>query len=540
MSVKFVRAALALLTGLACVAISTSPAPANAADRVGVTIVAPLIAPADGTGLIDADALAQYTSPLGLLTRELDALIGRPVAIGIDPRIIVSIRVLGSAAPPTATAWLDRLASASNEIFPLSYADADLTLQFDAGAAAPLAPQSFDFAIDETLFSPPAETASPTPEPTSSPGTNPPPLPSTEDLLDWSYSNTTIAWPAEGTVSAGAIEWLAASGFEHTIVSSGNLEAAGSAVATAESSALLVSNDTVSALFREAAAATTAEAWGAATARLTAAIAAERAAGTSSIVVTLDRAIPHTGSRVAETIDAVSTLPTAAMVSLDRALQSSGADAAIADATHESDLVTAASTIITATDDEADFATILTDPRQLTAPRALHALALFSCEWRDNPAGWHTRVAAFSQESAELLSAVQVADISTINLLTNLKPLPISVDNDLPYAVTVYITVRPRTALLKVEDSRVELTIEPNSQGKGEIPVQAITNGTVLLDVSLSSATGVPIGDRAEVEINVQASWETPITVALAVLVVLFFGVGIVRTVLRRRKAARD
>ena len=73
--------------------------------------------------------LENWTGPTGLLTRQLDALAGRRVAIGIDPRIIASIRVLGSSAPPSATAWLQRLSEMPNEMFPLAYADADLAVQ---------------------------------------------------------------------------------------------------------------------------------------------------------------------------------------------------------------------------------------------------------------------------------------------------------------------------------------------------------------------------------------------------------------------------
>jgi len=39
-------------------------------------------------------------------------------------------------------------------------------------------------------------------------------------------------------------------------------------------------------------------------------------------------------------------------------------------------------------------------------------------------------------------------------------------------------------------------------------------------------------------KVNVQAGWETPIVVVIAILVIALFGFGIVRSILRRRKAA--
>jgi MFS superfamily sulfate permease-like transporter len=54
--------------------------------------------------------------------------------------------------------------------------------------------------------------------------------------------------------------------------------------------------------------------------------------------------------------------------------------------------------------------------------------------------------------------------------------------------------------------------------------------------MSLTSASGGPIGSQTRTEINVQAGWETPVVIVIAVLVVAMFAFGIVRTILRRRK----
>ncbi|WP_286345621.1 hypothetical protein [Frondihabitans sucicola] len=60
----------------------------------------PLTVPESTSGLISSDALASYTSENGLLTQELQAVRGKNVAIGIDPMILASIRILGNVAPP--------------------------------------------------------------------------------------------------------------------------------------------------------------------------------------------------------------------------------------------------------------------------------------------------------------------------------------------------------------------------------------------------------------------------------------------------------
>lgn len=553
MTMKPLGAALALLLGLAGTAVTGTPSIADTESDppIDVTIVAPLVVPAGTTGLISAADLATYTGPIGVLTRELDAVIDRPVAIAIDPMIIASIRVLGSAAPVSATDWLQRLASATNETFPLAYANSDLTLELEAGASSVLQPIGFDFAIDPGAFQPevtpnPTESPTPTPTPTPTADAGPPPFPTTESLLAWPYTEPTLAWPLDGTVATSSLASLTAAGYETTIVSSGNVAAddpGGNAASTAGKHSVLVSDDAVSALLREAATAPTVESWADAVARLTAAVDGARAAangGERSLVITLDRDVPRLGSRVSETIDAITAMTTVTQAPLSAALGATPSSVTITDAGHAADEVAAITHVVQAEVGEAQFATVLDDPLALTAERRLHVLALFSMDWQSNTSGWQNAIDEFVTQSTALRTSVQVAESSTLNLYTNLKPIPINVNNTSSYPITVYITVRPRTGILKVEDDRVKLTIAANSQGKGEIPVQAITNGTVVVDISLSSGSAVPIGHPATIEINVQASWETPITIGLAALVVAFFAFGIVRTVLRRRKARRE
>jgi hypothetical protein len=196
---------------------------------VDLSVVMPITTPAGSTGLITATALETYTGPSGLLTRQLEGVLNRPVAIAVDPMIIASIRILGSSAPSSAVNWLERLDQATNEIFPLSYADADLALQAQAGATTPLAPISFDPLIDPDLFTEPASPTTEAPSegspstvgPTPAPGPIAPPT--SEDLLAWDYTFTSLAWPADGTVRASDLAVFAAGGLETTILSESNV-----------------------------------------------------------------------------------------------------------------------------------------------------------------------------------------------------------------------------------------------------------------------------------------------------------------------------
>ena len=543
--VRAALALLALLLGLTGVLVGTPSARAlDPGAPVRDAVAVPIVLPQGTTGLINADALAQFTSPDGILTRQLDAAINRPVALAIDPRIIASIRVLGTAAPATATAWLERLATASNDTFALSYADSNLTLATQAGNQGILTPLSLDFAIDPSLFAATPETPetpSPTPSPTADPAS--PTLPTTESLLEWNYTLTDIAWPLANTVVSTDITALSAAGYETTILASGNVirDEAVSSVVQVDEQRVLVSDDAVSNALAAAARALTDAEWEAAMGEVYAAIANSGAAQSGSeatVFAVFDRSAPLAGSRVAETITDLTLKAT--LTSISSVLAATPTSATIADEPQSAESIAAASALLLAEQAEQRFAAIAADPDALIGQRRLALLAVLSNAWASNPTGMAKAADGYLETSLDLRNSVSIVQSSSLNFFADSASIPIAVENTLNQAVTVYITVHPETALLAVSDSLVELTIEPNSQGKGEVPVQAISNGTVQLTVTLSGPNGEPIGVPSRTKVNVQAGWETPIVLAIAIIVVGIFGVGIVRNILRRRKRAVD
>jgi hypothetical protein len=538
MSLRVVGAALALGLGLAGAAI----APASAVDSsstVRLSIAVPIVVPADANEFLGAAELAQYTSEFGLLTRQLDAVIDRPVAVGVDPRIIASIRLLGTTAPPTALAWLDRLESATNPTFSLGWADADVTLQTQSGAGAVLHPESFDFAIDSALFAP-----IPTATPTSSPSPvaeDLPPLPTSKEILDWQFSLTGLAWPRDDTAIGSDLPKIVASGYTTTILSSNNVarDASAGPAADVEGAAVLVSDSPVSEALRAATAALATD-WDATMARLSAAIsaAARVQSGTATVFATLDRTVLTGGHRLSETLDALATDPAVDLVPMTEALDSSPVTAAVIDEPQPADRLSRAGQMIEGANAERQFASVASDPARITSDRRLQLLTLLSSQWESDLEGWAVAADAFTTESIALRTAVHLVESSNFLLIAdNGQYLPITVSNGLDQDVTVYVTVRSRSALLSVDDGFVKLEIKPGTQSKVDVPVHSLSNGVVEVDVSLSSSTGVPIGAPISSEVNVQAGWETPIVIVIAALVVVVFGVGVVRTVIRRRRA---
>ncbi|BDZ54787.1 hypothetical protein GCM10025870_18600 [Agromyces marinus] len=306
---------------------SASTAVANtlvtSGEGIGLALAYPLTVPADTAGLIGADDLEAWTAPLGLLTRQLEAVTGHPVAVGIDPRIPASIRALGASAPESAVDWLAALERMPNDVFPLAYADADLAVQSQAGLEAPLEPLGFSDTLDPADFP-----AAPGPEadaggsggsddepgePTGdqAPSASPAPggVPTDDALLDWDYTRTDIAWPADDSVASGDLDRFAAGGLTTAILAPGNVEAAGgsiAAAATIEGRGAVVAHAGLQADLRRAASASTETAWRGAVADAVAGLAL--APDAASIALgTFARSAGSSADRVGDTLDALAT-----------------------------------------------------------------------------------------------------------------------------------------------------------------------------------------------------------------------------------------
>lgn len=535
----------ALAAALVVGALLTPAAVASATPRLGgsgvaVSVVVPIIAPGDAA-LLDAAALEIAMSPAGVLTRELDEVLATRATIALDPRIPVSIRALGTTAPTAASAWLDRLESAPNEVFLLAYADADLTALARTDALDLATPLGFGFALDPAAFGP-AETAAPTatPVPTPTPDADAvPPLPDTDDLLAWPEAIARIAWPSEGSASAEDLAAYSAAGYDATLVSSANVSETATAHVDVGGVAALVADSAASDLFRQATASIDTATRDAAIERLGLALDGLAAAEPGrSVVLTLDRTASFGFPSLDEVIAAIGSRASTDIVGLSAVLASAPAPASVVAPTTPPH-VERASALVDAVRTESSFATILSDPLLLLAPRQLELLGLLGVGTVADE-DWNARTDAYLDRSLEILGSVTIVDTGDVFVSSSTTTIPIRVANALDFPVTVRIDVRALRPLLRV-DGPVDITIEPGSSKTERLGAQAITNGTVVVEVSLSSpSTGVGIGAPRRFNADLQAQWET-VGLIVGALVAVVFAVGIVRNVVvRRRRAARE
>ncbi|TPW77797.1 DUF6049 family protein [Schumannella soli] len=560
---------------------TTSPTAVGVDGRVGITAVLPLTVPVGSDGLLTADDLADLTADDGLLSRELDVVAGRPVALAIDPRLIASIRVLGGAAPASAKSWLLRLAALSNETFALRYADADPVGPGQAGSASALAPLGFDFAIDDTRFDDPLPTASPSPSGStggssggsngsgdtssngdgtgadsgsgsadkpggaaSTPAGQLPPLPTTVDqVVQWTYSLPTIAWPGENTVTAADLPRLQAAGDSAVLLADGNVDADGATHVSFDGSDVsgLVIDSGLSAAVR--AAATTSQSDYSVVDQELQTAAGE--SGSAVRIVALGRpsaAAAGDADVWADALDAalthLLTSPLVSATTLSTAIAEQPTPGTIVDHAEDASRISSISALLNAATQEAAFAVVARDGAlAITAPRRLDLLATLSVGWQ-TARSWTSAVSDFQTASAAILDGVSLNQGSDLIALGASAPLPMQVQNSLDVPIVVFARARPLSPVLSIESSAqpVRVEVAPKSTVTVRIPAQAITNGSVQVVLSLSASDGTQVGQARRIHVEVQAGWETVGTAVIAIGAVGVFGFGIVRNILKRRR----
>jgi hypothetical protein len=536
----------------------SSETPITPATPVNLAVAMPITTPATSTGLIGAEDLTAYTADSGILTRQLDGVIDRPVAIAIDPMIIASIRILGSSAPATAIEWLNRLDLASNDIFPLGYADSDPSLLTQAGADSPLSPTSLAYATDPNLFvateapAPPdgndqtSGTDIPSPASTDAPTPDAGTAPGLEQLLAWDYSTTAIAWPADNVVAQTDLAAFSSAGLTTTILASGNVSGTGSSGTSSTTVDLggeqmgLVADTAISQALRAAITATSDASWRGAMAELSSQIAVVAAANPDeavTLLATLDRGWPPTAGRLSQTIDSLANLPWYSATTLATAAATpASTDVSFASQAEPAASVDLAGRLIDREAEIVDFAGALADPAAVTGPTRLSLLALTATSWQSDAAEWRTAVGDNLAASHTVLRSVTVTTTGPINVVGSKVDIPITLNNSLDQAATVRVQVVPSNGRLVVGND-VETVIDANSARAVSIPVTAaVGNGAVTLRVTLFTPSGSSMDQPALISVNVRADWEGIGSRIFAALVVLFFGFGVWRNIVHRRR----
>ena len=503
--------------------------PDGALPRTAVLV--PITAtPLDGS-LLTATELTTLTADDGALTAQLDALSGTSAILAVDPAIVASIRMLGNAAPESATAWLDRLETLPNERFLLQFADADAAVQAHSGQRTLLTPGGLQPLLDPADFTSATPTPTPTPTPDAA-ATDDPMLPDDDELTALRDARTDVLWPQADVTADDLTTFAGYLGDDVTTILPSSSTDGGDAApagAMAGEHAVLVTadaaSDRLSAAVQE----------GDETARnreLAATVAhLSLTDGEGPVLLGLDRSEARVGTSLRTALSALS----APAIALD---DLAGTTPASISVTAKADGARSAS-LGTLLDDEqrlVSFSTILDEPRVLLTPERIRILRLIGVGL---PAEEFTAgVLEHRSNTVDTLNAVGIQQPSAIQLFTAAAPLPVWIRNDLPWPVNVALATQPTDARLDVQPTtQVEALAASNT--RVTVPVEArVASGDLRVDFRLYSPTGVPIGQVQSADVTVRADWETIGLGILGGIIVLLLAFGIIRTVRRRRRDA--
>lgn len=498
---------------------------AGTPSRLAVAAVVPLTAPAGSTGLVPQADLAGLTGEGGAWRTILHALQQDPTAtLALDPAVQASIRVLGAAAPPEATEFLAELAALPNPVIRLPYADADTTLERLAGAKGVITPFAVT-AADAASGSAPS--ATPSPAPTSTP--------TRSSLLAWRYSSTAIAMPATGIASSSDLRFLADSGYSTTVLPGTNVSAftATGPGARVGGRSVLVADTDASERMNEALSGTPESAR--ATSELIATLFTDAKAARGTVLLTIDRASAASDGLgpLLRTLHEQQWLRGTALTGLPK--QQSTPSVTVKSVSPAKSSVHQAAGLVAADADVRHLRVAMQDGGALADTRRLAVVGLLSSGWRGQTA-WADDVTLEIKTLTGLVGDVRVDRSSPLNYIGGSASLPVTVVNDLPVAVRVTVHGEPDNGKFTVQGTRT-ITVPANTNAKALLPARSISNGSVEVDVWITTEHGWRIGAEQHVPITVNAGWETVGAIVFAAGFLLLFGTGVYRNLIRRRKA---
>ncbi|NLT26489.1 MAG: hypothetical protein GXX90_07550 [Microbacteriaceae bacterium] len=561
---------------------------APASGALDLSVVVPITAPIDDPALLPLSRLAELTAPEGGLTRLLDAVDGRGVTLAIDPRLLVSIRALGTAAPASSVAWLERLESLDNPSFALEFADASLVLQAQAGLDAPLEPAEFRFVTDAQEFDE-AGTAQPEPDDAAPTGTGPngddpaasdpatadpatadpttgeptgpgddgddpaDDAPSREELLAVDASRADLVWPSPGIVGdadleriaewrPGAAVLLAGEQVRSATAPSGG---AGQSCAPQQrigGAAVLITDPALDRALADAATAVGSlgadDALGRAAA-LAAATASTAQSG-CALIATLPRIPLDDPERLAAVLELVDGLGPVDLAPLPAAADpASLPSAALVPAENELDRAERFAELVELESQGLELTGLYANPEGADDELRVRLLVLASASWidlDDAPRQWRAAADRYADFAVGARTAIRVVSGSEIQLIGQQTALPVFIHNDSDRRVSVVVRARPTTGHLDIPEA-VTVVVEPNSNVRAQLPAEAIANGLTTVIVTLTTPDGTALPAAAQLSVNINAQLEIVLLAIIGGAVLVLLAVGTVRMIRRRERA---
>lgn len=535
---------------------------------MSLSILAPLVAPAADptTGLPDADALASQTAVGGRLSTILSQTSKLGVSYAVDPALLPSAPTPSSVATsvgPTATSdpspsstasagkssgsassispsWSAalRVASATNELFQLPYADTDLSAIAHSDQPSILS--------DATGLA--SKIASATPDVPMRGG---------------------LAFPAEGLADSSTVNLVAQQGFSTIVladpaVSNGSISqltyspTGRAEVSVAQASGVrtdpggqgfgtlpaVVSDDVLTQLVSGP---TTNSALR--TQRIlaeTALISLEQPSTPRSLLALTPRDWTPNGALLGALDAALTDIPWLTVAPLSSLIAQPASEGLTVEPAKDLDRADEVSPktldgLTAAQDALANFAGTLAQPSDLIDKFTPRITAVAGLQGRKNPEDRAASAETILADISKVTSSIEVPSTSKLRAVAETISVPVTVTNNFSENVTVQVKLHPRTPQVSVKDPE-PVTIAPGATKRVEVEVTALGNGETAVDVALLNPAGQVILHADPLQLQINADWEDLLVTTSAVLLVVLLVFGLWRSIRksRRRRAGLD
>lgn len=480
---------------------------AGASTPTRLALAMPVTSPETPTGLVSSPFLAAATEPGGELARELLLAETSGIALGLDPMVAASIAALGDAAPPTATDWLTR-AAALPQTYVLPYGGADAVALSRAGVTEPAV--AGIPAADDTLL--PASAAQLTP-------TISPVIDATAASVDDELVRS---------LAAGGTPMITTSAIDESL---GRVTP--SAHVSVDGVSALAADEHLQAVISEACAAEATESLNA-TARVL------------SVLATVQREAPSLQRTLAATLcsgpgtenllNALRSVGWIELTSIAEALGGTPRDAELlaSEPTDAEQRIAGAVAELTALEASVTgFGTAVDEPERILTPLRLELLAAIAATTNGADA-----VDGFRERTDAIRDGVQVAEGGRTLIVSGEADLQVTITNSLEVPVHVLVTAQAGNPTITVDAEPVAVTIDPASQQRVPIPVQAVGPGQSSVQVMVTAPDGTVVTGPAVIQIDSEPALEGIVIGGLGAAVVLLLGFGIARSIAKRRRGA--
>jgi hypothetical protein len=142
-----------------------------------------------------------------------------------------------------------------------------------------------------------------------------------------------------------------------------------------------------------------------------------------------------------------------------------------------------------------------------------------------------------SEQTQTLESGVAIVSGSDVSLVAKQSSFPVVVQNNLGSEVRVFVNLTSENPKIVVKQQTISLVVKAGTTVNAQFPISAIGSGDVVMVAWLTSISGIELGPKVSIKLNVYPDIETWVIVLFLSLVAVLVVVGLIRTARKSRSS---